>query len=81
MENLEKKLGNKCKAVRIGKINKETEYVLNYLGIDIPYVENINNDQKVILVDHNESTQSVENIEMKIACRCLMNVANNGKQI
>ena len=63
MENLEKKLGNKCKAVRIGKINKETEYVLNYLGIDIPYVENINNDQKVILVDHNESTQSVENIE------------------
>jgi len=65
MEDLEKKLGNKnCKAVRIGKINKETRYVLDYLNIkDIPYVEDITEGQEVILVDHNEATQCVDNIE------------------
>lgn len=65
MEDLEKKMGNNnCKAVRIGKINKETKYVLNYLNReDIPYVENIENGQKVILVDHNEASQCVDNIQ------------------
>ena len=34
MENFEKKLGNdNVKACRLGEINKETQYVLNYLGI------------------------------------------------
>ena len=31
MANLEKKLGNDVEACRLGNINKETEYVLNYL--------------------------------------------------
>ena len=34
MANLENQLGNTSKAVRLGNINKETEYVINYLGID-----------------------------------------------
>lgn len=65
MEDFEKKMGNQnCKAVRIGKINKETRYVLDYLQIkDIPYIEDIENEQEVILVDHNEATQCVNNIE------------------
>jgi len=64
MANFENKLGNKCEAVRIGNINKETKYVLNYLGMDdIPYIEKIEDNAPVILVDHNESTQSIENIE------------------
>lgn len=65
MEDLEKKLGNQnCKAVRIGKINKETKYVLNYLNInDIPYVEDIKEGQEVILIDHNEASQCIDNIE------------------
>ena len=65
MENLERKLGNKnAKAVRIGNINKETKYVLDYLGIDEPeYIENIADGQNVILVDHNEITQSVDNLQ------------------
>ena len=65
MENLEKKLGNEnAKAVRTGEINKETKYVLNFLGIEEPeLVESINDGQEVILVDHNESTQSIGNIE------------------
>lgn len=64
MENLEKKLGNEnAKAVRTGSVNKETKYVLDFLGIDVPeLVESIEDGQEVILVDHNESTQSIENI-------------------
>ncbi len=52
------------KAVRLGKINKETQYVLDYLGIEAPeLIENIEEGQKVELVDHNEFTQSVKGIE------------------
>lgn len=64
MENLEKELGNEVKAVRLGKINKETEYVFNYLQIERPEeIKDIEDGQNVILVDHNESTQSADNIE------------------
>ncbi len=65
MEDFEKKMGNKnAKAVRIGNINKETRYVLDYLSIkDIPYIEDVEDNQEVILVDHNEATQCVSNIE------------------
>ena len=65
MENLERKLGNEnARAVRTGNVNKETKYVLNFLGIEEPeLVENVADGQEVILVDHNESTQSIGNIE------------------
>lgn len=63
MEDLEKKLGNDCMAVRTGKINKETQYVLNYLGMEeIPYIEDVEDGAKVILVDHNAAKQSPANI-------------------
>ena len=64
MENLEKQLGNKnAKAVRLGNVNKETRFVLDYLGMKEPeYISDIENGQNVILVDHNETTQTVENI-------------------
>ena len=64
MENLERKLGNEnAKAVRTGDINKETKYVLNFLGMEEPeLVENVEDGQEVILVDHNEATQSIGNI-------------------
>ena len=52
------------KAVRLGNVNKETQYVLNYLGIEAPeLIEKVEEGQKVILVDHNEFNQSVEGIE------------------
>ena len=65
MENLERKLGNEnAKAVRTGDINKETKYVLKFLGIEEPeLVETVADGQEVILVDHNEATQSIGNIE------------------
>ena len=53
-----------CEAVRLGEINKETEYALNYFKVEKPrMIENISEGQKIILVDHNEFTQSVEGIE------------------
>lgn len=64
MENLEKKLGNEnAKAVRLGNVNKETKFVLNFLGMEEPeLIENIEDGQEVILVDHNENTQSISNL-------------------
>ena len=64
-EILNRKNGKEnSKAVRIGNVNKETQYVLDYLGIDAPeLIEKVENGQKVILVDHNEFNQSVEGIE------------------
>ena len=63
MANLENKLGNNAKAVRLGNINKETEYVFKFLGIEQPdFIEDVNDGQEIILVDHNEATQSVNNL-------------------
>ena len=64
MENFEKKLGREnAKAVRTGDVNKETQYVLNYLGMEAPeLISDVEDGQEVILVDHNEATQSVDNI-------------------
>lgn len=64
-EILDKKNGWDCtKAVRLGNINKETQYVLNYLKLEAPeLIEKVEEGQEVILVDHNEFGQSVEGIE------------------
>ena len=64
MENLKNKLGRKIEAVRLGEISKETKYVLNYFGVEAPRkIEEVEDSQDVILVDHNEFAQSVKNIE------------------
>ena len=63
-EILDKKNGWDTKAVRLGNINKETQYVLDYLGIEAPeLIEKVEEGQQVILVDHNEFNQSVEGIQ------------------
>ena len=64
-EKLNKKMGKEnCVAVRLGKINKETKYVLNYLKIKEPeLIEVIKEGQEVILIDHNEFNQSADGIE------------------
>lgn len=64
MAEFEKKLGNNAKACTLGKINKETEYVFNYLNIQEPeIIERVEDGQEIILVDHNEEKQSVDNRE------------------
>ena len=63
-ESLNRKIGWKAKAVRLGNINKETQFVLDYLKIQAPeLIERVEEGQEVILVDHNEFSQSVEGIE------------------
>ena len=52
------------KAVRLGNVNKETQFALDYVGIDAPdLIEKVEEGQKVILVDHNEFNQSADGIE------------------
>ncbi len=64
MEDLQKKINEESEAVRLGEINKETEYALNYFKVEKPrIIESIEEGQEVILVDHNEFAQSVDGIE------------------
>lgn len=64
LADLMKKSGEDAKAFRLGELNKETEYVLNYFGIEKPeLLQKIEEGQRVALVDHNEFNQSVEGIE------------------
>lgn len=65
MEDFEKKMGNDdATACMLGNPNKETQYVLDYLGIEPPrLLERVPNDAKVILVDHNSPKESVDNVE------------------
>ena len=64
-EILDKKNGCKnTKAVRLGELNKETQFVFDYLGIKAPeLIDKVEEGQEVMLVDHNEFTQSVDGIE------------------
>ncbi|VWL85091.1 manganese-dependent inorganic pyrophosphatase [Oceanivirga miroungae] len=50
-------------AVRIGELNEETKYALEYFGVDnIPYVDNVAG-KKIIMIDHNERTQTANGFE------------------
>lgn len=64
-ERLNKKDGKtNSKAVRLGNVNKETQYVLDYLKLEAPeLIENVEEGQEVTLVDHNEFGQSAKGIE------------------
>ena len=65
MCELEKQLGNEnAVACRLGNINKETEFVLNYLDIEAPeLIESLEEGSNVILVDHNSPSESINNLE------------------
>ncbi len=64
MANLEKKLGNDVEACRLGNINKETEYVLSYLGMEAPkLIEDAEDGTEVILVDTSNPGESIPNLE------------------
>ena len=61
---LDQKNGWKTKPVRLGKINKETQFVLDYLKVEAPeLIEKVEEGQEVLLVDHANFDQSVEGIE------------------
>ena len=65
MANLQTKLrGEEVIPCRLGEINEETQYALNNFNVEVPQlIEKVEDGQKVILVDHNEFSQSVEGVE------------------
>lgn len=64
MEKIAKFFGVNAEAVRLGELNKETEYVFKYINKQPQrMITKVDDGQKLILVDHNELTQSVDNRE------------------
>lgn len=64
MAEMQKKMGIEAEAVRLGEINKETKYALDYFNVEQPNLINqVEKGQEVILVDHNEFQQSADGIE------------------
>lgn len=61
---LKNEIGEPAEAVRLGDVNKETQFALNYFNQQAPeYLPTLQDGADVILVDHNEFQQSSENIE------------------
>ncbi len=61
---IKKQLQEDVEAVRLGSVNKETQFVLDYLEISAPReINSLEAGQEVILVDHNEFNQSCDQIE------------------
>lgn len=64
LTELKTKLGENVKAHRLGEVNNETSFVLDYFKIDAPEIlKEVSAKQEVILVDHNEKAQSVDGLE------------------
>ncbi|AWD89800.1 MULTISPECIES: manganese-dependent inorganic pyrophosphatase [Bacillus] len=63
--DLKNKLGSNAEPVRLGQVNGETQYALDYFKQESPrLVETAANEVNgVILVDHNERQQSIKDIE------------------
>lgn len=56
--------GMDTEAVRLGELNDETKYALEYFGASVPkLIDSLESGQEVILVDHNEFQQSANGIE------------------
>ena len=65
--NLKRIQGMDTEAVRLGEINDETKYALEYFNVSLPrLVEEVEEGQHVILVDHNEFQQSANGIEKAV---------------
>lgn len=60
---LKNRLGVDSKPVRLGKINEETDFVLKYFDVAAPYMVETVSGEQVILVDHNERTQTADGFE------------------
>ncbi|WP_322907712.1 manganese-dependent inorganic pyrophosphatase [Paenibacillus campi] len=61
---LKKELGVDAEAVRLGEVNGETQYALDYFNVAAPrLVDKVSEVKEVILVDHNERQQSADDID------------------
>lgn len=56
--------GVEAVAVRLGEVNKETQYALDYFQVEAPeLIASVEEKQAVMLVDHNEQAQSVDGLD------------------
>lgn len=56
--------GVEAVAVRLGEVNKETQYALDYFHVEAPeLIGSVEEKQAVMLVDHNEPAQSVDGLD------------------
>jgi manganese-dependent inorganic pyrophosphatase len=62
---LKTKLGMDAEPVRLGEVNGETKFALDYFNVEVPrLVEKVSSEvNNVILVDHNERQQSADDID------------------
>ncbi|TDQ42632.1 manganese-dependent inorganic pyrophosphatase [Aureibacillus halotolerans] len=63
--SLKQQMGLDAEAIRLGEVNGETAYALEYFNVEAPrFVERVAEEAKdVILVDHNEPLQSANDID------------------
>lgn len=55
---------NKYEAVRTGNVSAESQFILDYFKVDAPtLINSVEENQGLILVDHNEFIQSVDGVE------------------
>jgi len=53
-----------AKALMLGEANNETRFILEKFGFDMPVVvSTLENESEVVLVDHNEKKQTIDNID------------------
>lgn len=63
LADIENKLGTDCVSARLGEISAETQFVLDHFKVEAPeLLESVNEEDEVMLVDHNEFQQSAKNI-------------------
>lgn len=59
-----REIGEQAQAIRLWDINKETQYVLDQAKISSPkLVTSLDEGSHIALVDHNESTQSIDHLD------------------
>lgn len=64
LANLQRALGNDAVAYKLGNLNKETKYALKTFEVEEPQtLESVDENCDVMLVDHNEASQSACGIE------------------
>lgn len=62
-EYFSKVLQKEAEAYRAGEINNETKFILQNFGIDVPkLLSNVNEDESVVLVDHNQAAQVADGV-------------------
>lgn len=64
MANLQTNIGNYSESFRLGNVNRETEFALKTFSVKQPeFLEKVDENSNIIMVDSNEFPQSAEGIE------------------